>query len=311
MTKYLVVDCANIIFRVWAAQGGGEVKTDEHIGLCMHSVFTSVCKWFNKIKPDKLVFVFEGQHNWRKDIDPKSGKKYKGNRVYTNDMESLFALVKDFKELMEKHSAVMCLSVDRLEGDDVIAGFVQMYSDSNQITILSGDKDFRQLLKHKNVTLIDPATGADRSVDKKTGKVIDPLYFIFEKCIRGDKGDNVMSAYPNVRATKIQKAYEDEAFRINFMNEITETVTGEKYTVGELVAENKILMDLECQPDDLKALMYEAIAKEMEYSGVYNQFWFLKFCGKYKLKQIADELHNFADMFAGKTHKSNNSLLIE
>ena len=315
MTNWLVVDVSNILFRVWAAQGKDN-DPDEHLGLCMHSSFMTIRKWYNKFKPDKLVFAFEGGNNWRKTYmaKPEAVSKigYKANRVYDPSMKTLFELIGDFKELMGKHSAVACLSVDECEGDDVIAGFVQMYAGKDtKITVLSGDKDFTQLIKYTNVTLIDPATGLDRSIDKKTGDIVDPDFYIFEKCFRGDAGDGVASAYPRILKTKIRKAFEDEAFRINILNEVLEGPHG-SYKVGDKFEENRLLMDLEAQPDEIKAKMYEQIEAEINNSGSYSHFHFLRFCGKYKLKAIGENIASFVDMFsANQKAAKTNSLLVE
>ena len=315
MAHWLVVDVSNILFRVWAAQGKN-VDADEHLGLCMHSSFMTIRKWFNKYKPDKLVFAFEGGNNWRKTYmaKPEAISKigYKASRVYDPSMKSLFEMIADFKELMQKHSSIACLSVDECEGDDVIAGFVQMFADEGtQITILSGDKDFTQLLKFPNVKLIDPATGLDRAVDKKTGERIDPDFYIFEKCFRGDAGDGVASAYPRILKTKIRKAFEDEAFRINILNEVLSGPNGE-YRVGDKFNENRILMDLEAQPDEIKARMFESIEQEIGNSGMYSHFHFMRFLGKHKLNSIAESIASFVDMFsANQKVVKTNSLLIE
>lgn len=314
MTRWMIVDVSNILFRVWAAQGRVE-DTAEHLGLCMHSSFLTIKKWFKKVNPDQLVFAFEGGNNWRKEYmaraDAVSKLGYKVNRVYDPSMQQLFSLIDDFKTLMIEHSAIPCLAVDGCEGDDVIAAFVQLYSSpSDHITILSGDRDFIQLLKHPNVTLLDPATGLDRAVDKKTGKPIDPELYIFEKCIRGDRSDGVASAYPRIRKTLIEKAFVDEATRINLMNEVITGPDG-TYRVGDKFEENRVLMDLEAQPEEIKARLYEAVSREISSPGSYSNFHFMRFLGKYKLQAIADSFASFSDMFSRATPRGASNPLLE
>ena len=44
-------------------------------------------------------------------------------------------------------------------------------------------------------------------IDKKTNQpkgAPDPEWLLFEKCIRGDSSDNVFTAFPKVRKTKIK-----------------------------------------------------------------------------------------------------------
>ena len=68
------------------------------------------------------------------------------------------------------------LQVESAEADDIIATMVERYS-SEKIMIVSGDKDFSQLQRYKNVSQYSPIT-------KKYIKVGDPLSYLFEHIIR-------------------------------------------------------------------------------------------------------------------------------
>jgi hypothetical protein len=127
---------------------------------------------------------------------------------------------------------------------------------------VSGDRDFVQLKKYKNFKLINPDDGKERECD-------DPLFFMFEKCFRGDAGDNVMSAYPRVRKTKLEAALKDEYTLTTIMNEswdFTDPETGEvtTYNVGELFEENQLLMDLDCQPAEIRQIIKETLDHELD-----------------------------------------------
>jgi hypothetical protein len=153
------------------------------------------------------------------------------------------------------------------------------------------------------VKLIDPATGKDRRTllnDEYNG---DVDYFMFEKCIRGDTGDNVQSAFPGVRKTRIKKAYKDAFEQVNMMNEmwsIGEKGTDEykEFLVKELFEENTLLMDLTAQPDAIKDCMRQTIEEAFENPGEYSHFHFLKFLGKYELKKISEQVDNFVRMLS-------------
>ena len=70
--------------------------------------------------------------------------------------------------------------------------------------------------------MIDPISKKHRSLDEWGG---DADLFMFEKCIRGDRSDNVQSSYPRLRKTKIVEAFDDEYLRNNIMeNEFTAIV---------------------------------------------------------------------------------------
>jgi len=311
--RHLVVDTPNLLFRVHSVNQRmiATSSEEESAGLAMHMVFKSLLSYFKKFKPDRIAFAFEGRNNWRKEYTQSSQcvsqQKYKGNRVYTESSEHFFELVDQFKSFVREHTTAVCLNADRVEGDDLIAGYVQRYSKEPEdvIIVLSGDKDFVQLLKHKNVQLINPDKGKPRECD-------DPIFFMFEKCIRGDSGDNVMSAYPRVRSTRLQKAYADEFEMNNLMNEtwaIKDPDTKEviqEFVVRDLFEENKLLMDLEAQPQDIRELIETTIEEAIANRASYSYFHFMKFLGKHKLEQIANDSMRFNDLFSLHENQTKN-----
>ncbi len=314
--KRLVVDTSNLLFRVASAHGkyntGG--SAEDQAGLAMHMSLNTLKSFYRKVKPDQVAMAFEGQNNWRKEYTASasavSKRQYKANRVKDDSMIPFFELIKSFEGLARQHTSLVCLSHPRLEGDDVIAGYAQYYSaKGDEVIILSGDKDFIQLLKLPGVSLMNPDDGKLRGTDKKTGERIDPEYFMFEKCIRGDAGDNVMSAYPRVRATKIEQAFKDEYARTNLFNEtweFSDPTTGEKrtYRVGDLFTENELLMDLSKQPVDIRQIITETIEHEAVHHGQFSLFHFQKFCAKFGLRKIADEAQHFIELFSSSGIKS-------
>jgi 5'-3' exonuclease len=311
--KRLIVDTSNLLFRVAAANNKHNSGTAQDLaGLAMHSSLNTLKSFYRKVQPDQVALAFEGTDNWRKDYTRSascvSKRVYKANRVKDDSMVPFFELIRSFEQLARQHTSLVCLSAPRLEGDDVIAGYAQYYSArGDEVIILSGDKDFIQLLDLPGVSLMNPDDGKLRGTDKKTGERIDPKFFMFEKCFRGDSGDNVMSAYPRVLVTKLKKAFTNEYERTNLMNhtwEFSDPSTGEKrtYRVGDLFAENEQLMDLSKQPEDIRQLITETIEHEVANTGRFSLFEFQRFCGKYSLKKISEEAQHFIDMLAGKSN---------
>ncbi len=275
-------------------------------GLAHHTALVTLQKYFRDYKPHKVVMVFD-RASWRKHYTADetlcvSGKKYKGNRrqnMTPSEKERYTKFlnhVSDFESLMRTHTSVICLGEDGLEADDLIAGFVQKHPEDDVI-VVSADKDFIQLLAHDNVSLIDPMTGKDRRKDEKNWNG-DAQYFLFEKCLRGDDGDNVQSAYPRVRATRIKKAYTDPFERVNLMNETWRDATGKEFVVKHLFEENRVLMDLSAQPECVVRRIHEAIDNALANPGKYSHFHFLKFLGRYDLKKIADNIDTFVPLLS-------------
>ncbi len=303
----LVIDTPNLLFRV-AAQNKKKVgfaSAEEMAGLALHMAFQSVHKYYKKYKPELLAFGFEGSNNWRKTYTRSdecvSGKVYKANRVKDPSMMPYFEMLNSFKELITLHSSLMVLQHDDLEGDDTIAAFVEHYTGKGDtIIIISGDRDYIQLLKYPDVKLINPDTSKERNQpdDKEYWPDID--YFKFQKCVRGDMGDYVFSAFPRVRETKIEKAFLDEHYKLSFMDETWKNVddAGNEVTmrVGDLFEENKILLLLDQQPQHIREIMATIPVNAYNNIGTYSAFHFLRFLGKHKLNNIADQIDQFTEM---------------
>jgi hypothetical protein len=315
--KRLVIDTANLLFRVASAHGkyhgGGDPK--DQAGLAMHMALMAIRSQYNKHKPDQVAITFEGAQNWRKAHTrgeraekAVSGRLYKGNRVKDDSMIPFFELMDAFRQLAIDHTSLVVLHDPELEGDDVFAGYIRKYSKAGDEVIgLSDDKDFVTLLQLPNVKLVRP-DGTFRGKDKE-GEVIDPKFFMYEKAFRGDVGDNVLPAYPKVRVTKLKAAYDalqkgDTYLHSNLMNatwDFTDPTTGvtKTFRVGDLYEENILLMDLvNGQPPDIQAKIEQVIDHAVVHHGTFSLFHFTKFCGKFSLKKIGDEAMNFVPLFS-------------
>jgi hypothetical protein len=284
-------------------------KTDEDItlaGLAQQSALMVLNKYFKKYKPDQIIACFD-RPNWRKTYTKSdecvSNKIYKGNRRQTMTpkeeakYETFIQHMADFEALLQNYSSIVVLAKEKLEADDLIAGFTELYSMSNNvIVIISGDKDFIQLLKYPNVSLIDPATGKPRTlVDWNQ----DSEFFMYEKCIRGDRGDNIQSAYPRCKKTRITKAYNNSLAHVNLMHEVwTDPVSKEEFIVGKLFEENQKLMDLTKQPEHIQQEIFTTIIAGINNPGSYSHFHFLKFCGEFQLKRISSQAEMFAPLLS-------------
>lgn len=305
----MVVDTANILFRVASAHTkyNNQGSPEDQAGLALHMALNTLKSHYNKVKPDTVAITFEGRANWRKTYTQSdacvSKRLYKGNRVKDDSMAVFFQLIENFEAMAREHTSLVCLGNPLLEGDDMFSAYAQKYCAlGDEVFGLSGDKDFVQLIGLNNFTLLNPdKAGANRHLDKK-GNPIDAKYFMFEKAFRGDSGDNVMSAYPRIRSTRLQKAFEDQYELTNLLNEsweFSEPSTGEKrmINVGDMFKENNLLMNLLGQPEEIQKLMRESVEEAEANIGKFSMFHFAKFCGKYKLSKIAEDVSSFTQMF--------------
>lgn len=287
-----------------------DLETD----LIFHKIFNSLNKFYKKYNAHDVIVVFDSK-SWRKiytsdeNEDKVTHKKYKGHRR-ANLTESkkiklgiIDSQLNEFYEVLKSQTGLIVLKEKYLEADDLIGGWVQRFHDHKNI-IISSDKDFIQLLVNGNVTLIDPLTDKPRDLLEWED---DAAYFMFEKCFRGDVGDNVINAFPRLRSNKIKEAYTDEFKRTNIMNnsfiieslDDSGTLIKHTYRTGDLYDENKLLMDLTCQPDYIKELIDQSITNAIENRSSFNYFNFLKFLGKHELQAIIKDVDKFVPLLMG------------
>ena len=319
MTKYLLIDTANTFFRARHA-AHRQSDTWDRLGFALHVTLASVNKAWRDQRADHVVFCLEGR-SWRKDYY----EPYKKNRAVARaalteaeqEEEKLFWETFDnLKTFLQEKTNCTVLRHENLEADDLIAGWIQSHPNDEHV-IVSSDTDFYQLL-NTNVKqyngISDELHTLEGIFDKKGNRVIDkktkeakqipePDWILFEKCIRGDPTDNVFSAFPGVRKTKLLEAYGDRSNQgfawNNLMLQRWTDHNGVEHKVLDDYHRNRVLVDLTAQPEDIKVKIYETIqdnSKTLSRPMVGAQF--LKFCGKYDLVKLSENSSSFSDFLS-------------
>lgn len=319
--KYILVDTMHLFFRARHVAHRG-ASLDDKLGLSMHMMIASANKVARMHGADHVVFAVEGKNNWRKDFyEPykkqRADERQKRTEKEIEEDELYFEVYNNFLEYLNVKTNCSVIGVDRAEGDDVIARFINLHPDDEHV-ILSSDSDFYQLITDKvtqyngvmntHITLDGVFEDNGKPViDKKTNlpKVIeDPEWLLFKKCIRGDKSDNVFSAYPGVREkgtknkTGLLEAFADKGKKgFNWNNLMLQRWTdhnGVEHKVLEDYERNKHLIDLTAQPNDVKDAVDEAIINELLTSALKHipprdiTFNFMKFCGAHDLQKLSE-----------------------
>lgn len=314
MSRYLLLDITNLLYRTFYAHKSEDDLTIA--GLAQHTGLVMLNKMFRDYTPHKMIMCFD-RRSWRKDYTESdeciSQKPYKGNRrqkMTPKEKEKYQQFLKhldSFETLIRDHTSIITLADEGLEADDLIAGAVQILSDpqlspiddddqsSNELIVVSADKDLIQLLGYPNTTLIDPNTGKKRTLQEWDN---DVDWFMFEKCIRGDRGDNVQSAKPNIKVNRLKRAYQDSYQYANLMNETWTMPDGREVRVKDLYNENKLLMDLHEQPEYIQKRMFKTILQGLENPGHFSYFHFMKHLGQFELKKIAEQAETFIPMLS-------------
>lgn len=283
MKNYLIVDLSNISH---VARHTIKGDTEFHPGLIAQKVFINLFFATTNYQVDHVLIACDEPNVWRRDIYPE----YKRNRDLERDVyhEETLEVIKDMKAFFNECTAVPAVSVPRAEADDVIAVATEMITDTdpaNKVYILSADKDFLQLTS-ENVKLISTHKG-------KVVETEDPDYFLFEKCIRGDRKDNVFSAFPRVRSTRLQKAWEEPDEMLNLMED--------QNNRGEAIKDaywfNKKLVDLTLQPSWIRDEIRDAIQDASESDSKYDFIKVTKFLAKYEMENVFDNINQHKKTF--------------
>ena len=160
-------------------------------GMVRHMILNSLRMYRQMFNEEygELVICYDSKHYWRRDYYPE----YKASRKKTrdssgHDWDDIFEFLNMMKEEIKDNFPYKVLEVYGAEADDIIATLChELEFDNGKTLILSGDKDFVQLQKYKNVSQYSPIT-------KKFVNGIDPNEYLYEHVLKGDTGDGV----PNV-----------------------------------------------------------------------------------------------------------------
>ncbi|MDF2939912.1 MAG: hypothetical protein K0R66_554 [Gammaproteobacteria bacterium] len=231
MKHTLVYDLSNLSYiSVYYQHKNKEALTSQQVFDSMLVFLRHLYRYFS---PDRVIFACDNHEYWRKKIFPE----YKSHRPETHLKQVVKAAIREFKQ----KNAHLCVELPGCEADDVIYGLTQYLPD--QLTVVSSDGDFVQLISDR-VRVYDPMQRQYKPRPRH------PEFDLFVKCIRGDKSDNIPSAYPYVTKKKLQAAFLNEMV----MEKMLQTKVGE-ILVAEHYYRNRQLIDMSYMPDQIKELL--------------------------------------------------------
>ena len=313
--KYALMDTANLFFRARHVASRNS-DPEEKVAMALHLTLASCNQIVRKFGIDHVVFCTEGR-SWRKDYYAP----YKKNRIVDTqsqteaekeENELFWTTYEQFVNFLREKTNVSVLRDPKAEADDLIARWVALHPEDENF-IISSDTDFLQLISegtkiyngitNQLITLDGYFDDKGRIVkDKKTGEpklLGDPQYLKFLKIMRGDSTDNVFSAYPGVREkgsknkVGLMEAYADRNKQGYSWNTVMLSRwldhNNLEHRVRDDYERNKILIDLTCQPDEIKQSVDKYIREGVRTTitpqvGIH----FMKFCARYELTKISE-----------------------
>ena len=156
-----------------------------------HMILNSLRMYRTKFKEQygELILCYDSKHYWRREIFPQYKASRKKIRTESDkDWEAIFVVLNQVRDELKEVFPYKFLEVYGAEADDIIGVLCgELEFDNGKTLILSGDKDFIQLQKYKNVSQFSPIT-------KKFVNGEDPQRYLAEHILKGDASDGI----PNV-----------------------------------------------------------------------------------------------------------------
>ena len=280
----ILVDLNQILISNLMAQvrGKGEVKPNRE--MIRHMVLNSLRGFNVKFKKEfgTMVLCSDSSNPWRKDFYPNYKHSRKQSRLDGPfDWDNIFNIISDIKKEIAQNFPYMVIDVENCEADDIIAILVKLREELKYI-IVSGDKDFIQLHNYGNVKQWSPF------LKKYIGEDVDPVKFLREQIIKGDRSDGV----PNILS-------DDEIFvRGDRQKPITkqkleEWTNVENIPLGSETKKNydrnKRLIDLSMIPKTIE----ENIINRFRSYKVPNRSLLLTYFIENKLKSMIENINDF------------------
>ncbi len=171
-TRVLLIDGYNMLHR----SRSGWTKGENPI---IFNFFRSFRAVVDKFKPDITYFILEGRPVKR--LETMS--EYKGQREY-HDRDDFNRQRRYIIQLLKDRFPVRVVRHPNYECDDVLAALAVVRHPDADVTVVSSDTDFYQLLQnHKSLKLYNPV---------KKEFVECPTYdYVTWKALRGDASDNI------------------------------------------------------------------------------------------------------------------------
>lgn len=266
----IIVDFSQVVISHLMAEIQGEKDVEINLPLLRHMVINAIRSFKVKFANDygEVVLATDSRKYWRRDIFPH----YKANRKKSRedsgfDWKAIFDALSTIKEELKEYFPYAVIDVQGAEADDIIAALVE-WTQTNGLTeslftdpepqpvlILSGDGDFEQLQRYRNVKQYSP-------IQKKWIVAQGtPDEVIMEHILSGDKGDGVPNFLSPDDVFVTEGTRQKSLFKNNlalWKTQTPEEFIGKDSNLMKNYKRNELLIDLRLTPPKIK----KAIVKE-------------------------------------------------
>jgi len=276
----ILLDFSNII--VGSIMVASRVPNEERFSenFIRHLVLNSIRSYRKKHheKYGEIVICTDYLSSWRKDAFPyyKAHRKVQREKQQKEgvDWKALFEIIAKIIEELEDYFPYKVVQIPHAEGDDVIAVLAKHAKEP--CLIVSSDKDFNQLYKYKTIRQFSP-------MKHQMLKGIDPVRYLKEHIIRGDKGDGI----PNILSDG-NCIVEGERQKPITKKKVEEWIKNESWPEHHW-KRNQELIDF----DYIPPLLAHAIERNYALQKPPNRSGLLNYFVKNKLKLLIEHIGDF------------------
>ena len=251
----------------------------------------------------EMVICCDHRKNWRKLIFPEYKSHRKGARQASGlDWDAIFTTLNNIREDLQKHFPYRVLYIEGAEADDIIGAVVRFHHDTDfqkeldiplskswscnartqDILILSGDKDFRQLQRYPDIYQYGPVQG-------KWIKTPYPELALQQQILEGDRGDGVPN-FLSANDVFVTKTRQKPLIRKKMKQ--WATMDPKDFCTEETLQyykRNKTMIDLTQTPLNISS----AIVKQFLKAPQGNKTSVLNYLIKKRLKLLIEHLEEF------------------
>ena len=250
-----------------------------------HLVLNSIRSYRNKYKNKygEIVICTDFHSSWRKEVFPfyKAHRKVERDKQKAEkgmDWSALFETINKIIVEIDTFFPYKVIRVEHAEGDDVIAVLSRTFKEKS--LIVSSDKDFSQLYKYKWIRQFSP-------MKQKMLNNIDPIMYLKEHIIRGDKGDgipNILSDDDCIVSGVRQKSISKKKI-VNWLEQNPHDFNDE---MKRGWIRNKILIDFDLIPIKIATSILKQYNEEKKYQQGQLINYFIKNRLKYLMENMGD-----------------------
>ena len=276
----ILVDMSQIMMASIMMQMHMSKKSEPDEEMVRHMILNSLRMYRTRFLSEfgEMVLCYDSRHYWRRDYFPEyKHSRRKSRGTDDKNWDIIFNCLNTIKEEVKSNMPYKSVEVYGAEADDVIATLCS--ESSNEVMILSGDKDFIQLQKFPNVKQYSPIT-------KKMINGMNPDDYLKEHVLKGDTSDgvpNVLSPdntfVDGIRQRPLSKKKIATMVEGNFPND----------EVKRNYQRNKKLIDLTCSPDELRS----EILDTYKSAPVNDRSKILNYFIKQRLKTLTESIGEF------------------